>query len=253
MNEEEINESEFTEEELKKIPFKKRVTMAQNKIKAPKNQYNSFSNYKYRSAEGILESVKPFNDKFGLTLSLSDTVEKIDYRFYIKATARLLDSYSDEYIESYGYAREQEKKKGQDASQITGGASSYARKYALNGLYLIDDTKEDPDMQKPPQEKQYKEQQPPKQQRQQQSQQPKQQAEQQPAPQNNGTFEQRVEQDRQRLIALDRAHGADEGTAFGWVKQQMANQGLPIQNFTTDVKPENILRVEQLISMLESR
>src|SRR5690625_1793606 len=112
----------------------------QKELKAPKNNYNSFGKYKYRSAEDILEAVKPLNAEHGLLLTLTDEPLLIGERYYIKATARITDG--NEHYEVTAYARESETKKGMDGSQITGTASSYARKYALNGLYLIDDTKD---------------------------------------------------------------------------------------------------------------
>ena len=113
---------------------------AQTELKAPKGQYNSFGKYKYRSAEDILEGVKPVNAKYGLLLHLSDEPVYIGDRNYIKATATITDG--TDTMEVTAYARESASKKGMDESQITGTASSYARKYALNGLYLIDDTKD---------------------------------------------------------------------------------------------------------------
>lgn len=113
---------------------------AQTELKAPKGQYNSFGKYKYRNAEDILEAAKPVNDKHGLTLVLTDEPVLIGDWHYIKATARI--SHEDDSLEVTAYARESLNKKGMDDSQITGTASSYARKYALNGLYLIDDTKD---------------------------------------------------------------------------------------------------------------
>lgn len=112
----------------------------QHKLKAPKGQYNNFGKYKYRSCEDILEAVKPILNEVGCTLTLTDTVELIGDRYYIKATAWLKGEDTDEVVTAY--AREAETKTGMDASQITGTASSYARKYALNGLFCIDDTKD---------------------------------------------------------------------------------------------------------------
>jgi len=112
----------------------------QAELKAPKNQTNNFGKYKYRSAEDIIEAVKPILNKYGTALTISDEVVQLGERFYIKATASLL--HLDERISVYGWAREEEVKKGMDAAQITGSASSYARKYALNGLFAIDDTKD---------------------------------------------------------------------------------------------------------------
>lgn len=111
-------------------------------LKAPKGQYNSFGKYKYRSCEDILEAVKPLLKEIGVCLILKDEVEKIETRYYVKATAKFVDIETGEYEEGSAYAREDESKKGMDGSQITGTASSYARKYCLNGLFLIDDTKD---------------------------------------------------------------------------------------------------------------
>ena len=122
--------------------FLKRVGMAQAELKAPKNQYNSFGKYNYRSCEDILEAAKPINKKHGLVLLLTDKPVCIGQRYYIEATARLYDIESEQFIESTASAREADTKKGMDDSQVTGTASSYARKYALNGLYNIDDTKD---------------------------------------------------------------------------------------------------------------
>lgn len=113
----------------------------QSRLKAPKGNYNSFGKYKYRSCEDILEAVKPLLAEEGLTLTLSDEIEQIGDRYYVRATASLYEN--DNLIEIVSaYAREEDNKKGMDASQITGTASSYARKYALNGLFLIDDAKD---------------------------------------------------------------------------------------------------------------
>jgi hypothetical protein len=113
----------------------------QAELKAPKGQTNNFGKYKYRSAEDIIEAVKPILNKYGTALVISDEVVQVGDRIYIKATATLLDS-TDNHISVHGWAREEEVKKGMDAAQITGSASSYARKYALNGLFAIDDTKD---------------------------------------------------------------------------------------------------------------
>lgn len=119
-----------------------KLRCVQRDLKAPKNQYNSFGKYRYRSCEDILEGVKPILQEFGCTIVLSDTIEQIGDRFYVKATATFYDSETGESVSNTAYARESDDKKGMDASQITGTASSYARKYALNGLLLIDDTKD---------------------------------------------------------------------------------------------------------------
>lgn len=112
----------------------------QSLIKAPKGQFNAFGKYKYRSCEDIVEAVKPIINKAGYHLTLSDEVVEAGGRVYIKATATL--SNGTNTYQSTAFAREEETKKGMDAAQITGSASSYARKYALNGLFAIDDTKD---------------------------------------------------------------------------------------------------------------
>ena len=116
----------------------------QLELKAPKNLYNKFGNYKYRSAENILEAFKPLEDKYKVCLILRDEVVNIADRFYIKSIAELFDIESKTFasLDCVAYAREDLSKKGMDGSQITGSASSYARKYALNGLFLLDDTKD---------------------------------------------------------------------------------------------------------------
>lgn len=147
-----------------------KLSNIQQELKAPKNQYNSFGNYKYRSCEDIFEAVKPLLAKNKCVLKIEDemlvlgdnTKEKYTesyydkdlkrenertivtggQRFYIKATAILKDLESEEYVINTAYAREEETKRGMDGSQITGASSSYARKYALNGLFLIDDVKD---------------------------------------------------------------------------------------------------------------
>lgn len=112
----------------------------QSLIKAPKGQFNSFGKYKYRSCEDIVEAIKPVINPLGFYLTLSDNIVEIGGRFYVKATATL--SNGTETYTCSAFAREEEVKKGMDGSQITGSSSSYARKYALNGLFAIDDTKD---------------------------------------------------------------------------------------------------------------
>lgn len=120
-----------------------KLSAIQMELKAPKGQYNSFGKYRYRSAEDILEAVKPICAKNKATLFLSDTVREIGGRIYVQAIAHLVDAENPEdTISVSAYAREADTKKGMDASQITGTASSYARKYAMNGLFNIDDTKD---------------------------------------------------------------------------------------------------------------
>ena len=118
----------------------KKLVAVQAALKAPKGQFNKFGGYKYRSCEDILEAVKPLLLEQGLQLTITDEPVEVGGRIYIKATATITDG--SETATVSGYAREAESKKGQDESQITGSASSYARKYALNGLFLIDDTKD---------------------------------------------------------------------------------------------------------------
>ena len=112
----------------------------QAKVKAPKGQFNSFGKYNYRSAEDILEAVKQVVNPRGYSITISDTIINVGDRYYIKATATL--SNGKETWSTDGYAREEESKKGMDGSQVTGASSSYARKYALNGLFALDDTKD---------------------------------------------------------------------------------------------------------------
>jgi hypothetical protein len=122
--------------------FMKRVSAVQAELKAPKGQYNSFGKYRYRSCEDILEAVKPLLVKYGIVLTINDELIYLGDRYYIKSTACLRDTESECSICNSALAREEETKKGMDGSQITGTASSYARKYALNGLFCIDDTKD---------------------------------------------------------------------------------------------------------------
>jgi len=147
-----------------------KLLLIQSELKAPKNQRNTFGNYNYRSAEDILEALKPLLVKHKATMTIDDDMVNLqnrfypmyqeevydnksksmvsvyrvtgDQRFYIKATVTLRDIESDEFITTSAFAREEETKKGQDASQTTGSTSSYARKYALNGMFAIDDTKD---------------------------------------------------------------------------------------------------------------
>lgn len=119
-----------------------KLAAVQRELKAPKGQFNSFGKYKYRSCEDILEALKPVLGKHGCAVTLSDEVVQVGERFYIRATASIMDCESGERAFNTAFAREDADKKGMDGSQITGTASSYARKYALNGLFLIDDTKD---------------------------------------------------------------------------------------------------------------
>jgi hypothetical protein len=114
----------------------------QSSLKAPKGQTNKFGGYKYRSCEDILTAVKPLLAEWGCTLTISDDIVDTGARVYVKAIAVLSDNDSSDQIGTTAFAREAETKKGMDDAQITGSASSYARKYALNGLFAIDDTKD---------------------------------------------------------------------------------------------------------------
>lgn len=114
----------------------------QTELKAPKSQYNSFGKYNYRNCEDILEALKPLLAKVKATVVISDEIINIAQRFYVKATAKIIDVESGEMVETTAYAREEESKKGMDGSQVTGASSSYARKYALNGLFSIDDNRD---------------------------------------------------------------------------------------------------------------
>lgn len=119
-----------------------KLLKVQSELKAPKGQYNAFGKYKYRSAEDVLESVKPLLVKHGLLLTISDELITIGDRYYVKATVLVEDVENKESKSVSALAREEETKKGMDGSQITGAASSYARKYALNGMFAIDDNKD---------------------------------------------------------------------------------------------------------------
>lgn len=119
----------------------KELNTIQSLLKAPKDQYNKFGDYKYRNCEDILEAVKPLLFSQSCTLTISDEIVMIGTRYYVRATATIKNANGETEMTT-AYAREDESKKGMDASQITGSTSSYARKYALNGLFCIDDTKD---------------------------------------------------------------------------------------------------------------
>mgnify|MGYP003304190288 FL=1 len=119
-----------------------KLSVIQQELIAPKNQYNSFGKYNYRSCEDILEGLKPFLGKLKVAVTVTDDIVVIGDRFYVKATATLRDCESNETVANTAFARESDDKKGMDASQVTGATSSYARKYALNGLFCIDDVKD---------------------------------------------------------------------------------------------------------------
>ena len=119
-----------------------KLSQIQQELKAPKKQFNKFGGYNYRNCEDILEAVKPIAAKYETVVLISDELVNIGERYYVKATARLVDVNDGTEIANTAFAREEESKKGMDGSQVTGASSSYARKYALNGLFAIDDTKD---------------------------------------------------------------------------------------------------------------
>lgn len=119
-----------------------KLSNIQQKMKVLKNMYNSFGKYYYRNAESILEAFKTFEEEYKVTLTVSDDIFIHGDRIYVQATATIMDCETKEQISTKAFARESLDKKGMDDSQITGAASSYARKYALNGLFLLDDTKD---------------------------------------------------------------------------------------------------------------
>ena len=127
---------------MDKTNLYKKLVSVQFELKAPKGQRNNFGNYNYRSCEDILEAVKPLLDKYNVALTIRDEIVLIGDRFYVKATATLIDADTGETVEASAFAREGADKKGMDVSQLTGATSSYARKYALNGLFAIDDNKD---------------------------------------------------------------------------------------------------------------
>ena len=127
---------------MEKTNLYKKLVSVQFELKAPKGQRNNFGNYNYRSCEDILEAVKPLLDKYNVALTIRDEIVLIGDRFYVKATATLIDADTGETVEASAFAREGADKKGMDVSQLTGATSSYARKYALNGLFGIDDNED---------------------------------------------------------------------------------------------------------------
>lgn len=178
-----------TEEEIKKLPFLERVLCAQYEIKAPKDQKNEYGKIKfsYRSAEDIYKSAKPINLKYGLLLTLPIEKELIDGKVYVTAIATLRDVYSDKVIE-VPTPTPIPVSRNMDETQSAGSAISYARKYALGGLYLIDDSKDDPDSMPPV-----------------------------------TTFNERRGAVLNRMIAFDKAHDKDEGDTFKYIVRQKAN------------------------------
>jgi len=127
---------------MEKLNIYQKLMQIQSKLKSPKNQYNSFGKYKYRNCEDILESLKPLLLEHNCILIVNDKIEKVDNRFYVSAEVKLICCDTEKEISCQAYAREEENKKGMDGSQVTGASSSYARKYALNGMFLIDDNKD---------------------------------------------------------------------------------------------------------------
>ena len=122
------------------LTLQQKLLKVQQELKAPKSNFNKFGGFKYRSLEDILEAVKPINKKYGITLTLTDKPVQVGDRYYIEATALITDNKQEFRVTAY--AREPQSKTKMDDAQVTGTSSSYARKYALNGLYLIDDTKD---------------------------------------------------------------------------------------------------------------
>lgn len=127
-------------ETTQELSFQEKLSNIQFELKSPKSQYNSFGKYKYRNQEDILESVKPLLNQNKLCMSISDDIVEVGGRIYVKATVRIYNDTCEEITTAF--AREEENKKGMDSAQLTGATSSYARKYALNGMFLIDDTKD---------------------------------------------------------------------------------------------------------------
>lgn len=120
----------------------KKLLEVQKNLKAPKNCYNSFGKYNYRNCEAILEALKPILSDVKATIIISDNIENIGNRYYIKSNVKFIDTETGDFIEGSALAREEETKKGVDASQLTGSTSSYARKYALSGMFALDDNKD---------------------------------------------------------------------------------------------------------------
>ena len=128
--------------EEKQLSIREKLSFVQTSLAAPKSQYNGFGKYNYRNCEDILEALKPHLKKLECCVKLEDEIVLVGDRYYVKATAFFIDNKTDQYMTTQAFARESETKKGMDDSQVTGATSSYARKYALNGLFAIDDTKD---------------------------------------------------------------------------------------------------------------
>lgn len=137
-----VVESSTAETPQQPMDFFMKLTCIQNEVKVPKNQYNKFGKYHYRSVEDIQAALKPFLKKYRVALKVTDEVVNIEGRFYVQSTACLRDCESSAWAENTAFAREDAEKKGMAASQVTGSCSSYARKYALGGLFLLDDTQD---------------------------------------------------------------------------------------------------------------
>jgi len=135
----------MSEKKEKKLNLMQKLFKIQAELKAPKGQFNKFGGFKFRNCEDILEAVKPLLSKYELYLNISDSISMVGERYYVKATASVMDE-EGQKIEAIAYAREQDFKKGMDEAQLTGACSSYARKYSLNGLFAIDDTKDQDSM-----------------------------------------------------------------------------------------------------------
>lgn len=132
----------MAETKTKAMSLREKLMRIQVELKAPKNLYNSFGKYKYRNAEGIQEALKPMEKTYNVTTILTDEMIEVSGRVYVKAIATIMDCETEEMISTTAYAREADAKKGMDEAQVTGATSSYARKYALNALFLLDDTKD---------------------------------------------------------------------------------------------------------------
>ena len=134
--------TEAQEQPAQPMPFRRKIVEIQRRLRAPKNQWNGFGKYSYRNCEDILEALKPLLSEYGVLVKITDEIVVIGDRFYVKATAEAYDVETSDSIHTVAYAREPENKKGSDQSQVTGSCSSYARKYALSGLFLVDDNKD---------------------------------------------------------------------------------------------------------------
>lgn len=132
----------MAEKKTEAMSLREKLMRIQVELKAPKNLYNSFGKYKYRNAEGIQEALKPMEKTYNVTTILTDEIIEVSGRIYVKAIATIMDGDSEDMISTTAYAREADAKKGMDEAQVTGATSSYARKYALNALFLLDDTKD---------------------------------------------------------------------------------------------------------------